>query len=75
MVDVVLSPKVMHSSAVELYSIICDDGVRNSKTADNVLPNELHHLFPGDGLVGLGFNPFCEVVCGNEEVSEIGRCL
>ena len=66
MIHVVLSCEILHGSTAKLYSVVYDDGVRNSKAADGVLPDELHHLFPGDGLVGLSFNPFCEVVCGDE---------
>ena len=66
MVDVVFDSEVLHDFVVELYPVVCDDGVRNSEATDNMLPNELQHLFIGDGLVGLGFNLFCDVVCGNE---------
>ena len=47
--------------------IVCDNGVRNSKSTYNVFPDELCHVFVFDVSIGLNFHLLAKIVCGYEQ--------
>ncbi|KAB2608578.1 paramyosin-like [Pyrus ussuriensis x Pyrus communis] len=55
--------------AYELQAVVCDDGLRDAKTANDVPPYEAFYLRLSCGCHGLCFHPFGEVVsCHNYHV-------
>ena len=53
--------------AIKLGAVVSDDGSREVITAYNRLPDERFGLGHSDVGHGLGFDPFGEVIHGNEE--------
>ena len=54
--------------AVKLESIIRDESVWGSKSRDNIPLNKLLNVHVSDVRQGLGFNPFSEVVCADQQI-------
>ena len=60
--------------AIELSAVVNDDGSREAIMAYDRFPDERFHLGYSDVGHGLGFDPFGEVIHGNEEkLSLLGR--
>ena len=55
-----VSPK---GFAVELKSIVRDEGMRYPEASDNVLSEKLFYVHVSDIRIRFNFNPFGEIVC------------
>ena len=53
---------LLQSGVVKLLSIVGLDGIWDTKSADDVLPNEACALCLGDGEQGLSFDPFGKII-------------
>ena len=51
--------------AIKLKAVIRDEGMRDSKSSNDVLPDEFLCIHVLDVGQGLGFDPFGEIVCAN----------
>ena len=67
-----VSPK---GFAVELKSIIRDEGMRYSETSDNVLLEKLLYVHISDIRQRLSFNPFGEIICADQQIFLVSRCF
>ena len=68
----VVSPE---SFTIKLKSIVQDEGTRDLESCDSVFPNKFLGIHVPDICQGLSFNPLCEVVCTDQQVSFIPHCL
>ena len=67
-----ISPK---GFAVELKSIVQDEGMRYSEAGDNVLLDKLLYVHISDIRQRLSFNPFGEIVCADQQIFLVSRCF
>ena len=51
--------------AIELKSVVRDEGMRYFEVGDNVLPDKLLYVHISDIRQRLSFNPFGEIVCAD----------
>ena len=61
--------------AVELKSIVQDEGLRYSEAGDNVLPDKLLYVHISDIHQRLSFNPFGEIVYANQQIFLVSCCF
>ena len=52
--------------AIKLKSVIRDEGMRDSKSSNDVLPNKFLCIHILDVGQGLDFDPFGEIVCADQ---------
>jgi hypothetical protein len=57
----------------KLHIVICDDGVRDSKAVDDV-EEKFHGLLGSDHRNRSIFNPLCELVNGDKQMSVAPGC-
>ena len=65
-----VSPK---GFAIELKSIVQDEGTKYPETSDNVLLEKLLYIHIPDIRQRLNFNPFGEVVCADQQIFLVSR--
>ena len=68
----VVSPE---SFAIKLKSIVQDEGMRDLESGDNVFPDKLLGVHISNICQGLGFNPFGEVACADQQISLVTCCF
>ena len=66
--------EIPESNAVELRTVVGYDCLRDSKSANDVLPNEFGDIFVLNVSIRFYFYPFTEVVYGNEQEFLLGSC-
>ena len=66
--------EISEGYAVKLRTVVSYDCLRDSKPANDVLPNESRDIFVLDVSIRLCFYPFTEVICGNEQEFLLGNC-
>ena len=67
-----VSPK---GFAIELKSIVRDEGMRYPEPSDNVLPEKLLYVHILDICQRLSFNPFGEIVYADQQIFLVSRCF
>jgi len=60
---------------IKLKAIVRDEVMRDSKSSNDVPPNEFLCIHVPDVGQGLNFDPFGEIVCVNHQVSFISYCF
>ena len=50
----------------KLKAVIQDEGMRDPKSSNDVLPDKFLSIHILDVGQGLGFDPFCEIVCADQ---------
>ena len=71
MSDLVPEVEVGHMFACKVGSILEDDGMRKPEATDDILLEEFHHLLSCDLREQHYLYPFCKVVGGYQEESEL----
>src|SRR4051812_17086138 len=66
MLDLEGLTKILHQLVIEIRSIISNDLFRNPITTDYVVLDKTSNHLLGDIRIGCGFNPFSEVINGNQ---------
>ncbi|KAM1693208.1 hypothetical protein ACFX2K_032739 [Malus domestica] len=70
LLDAILLEELRHILAHELPAVVDDDGLRDTKLANDVPPYEVLYVSLSHGRLGLCFYPFGEVVgCHNHHAS------
>ena len=69
---IAISPK---GFAVELKSIVRDEGMRYFEAGDNVLLDKLLYVHISDICQRLSFNPFGEIVCADQQIFLVSHCF
>ena len=67
-----VSPK---GFAVELKSIVRDEGMRYSEASDNVLLEKLLYVHISNICQRLNFNPFGEIICADQQIFLVSYCF
>ena len=67
-----ISPKRL---TIKLKAIVRDEGMRDSKSSNDVLLDEFLCIHVPDVGQGFGFDPFGEIVCADQQVSFISYCF
>ena len=60
---------------IKLQTIVRDEGTRDSKPGDNILPNKLLGIHISDIFQWFSFDPFSEVICVDQQIPLISRYL
>ena len=61
--------------AIELKTIVRDEGTRDSKPSDNIFPNKSLGIHIPNICQWFNFNPFGEVIHANQQIPFIPCCL
>ena len=67
-----ISPKGL---AIELKTVVRDEGTRDSKPSDNIFSNKSLGIHIPDICQQFNFNPFGEVICADQQIPLIPYCL
>ena len=65
----------LEAFVIKLKSIVRDEGMRDPEPGDNVFPDKFLGVHISDVCQGLGFNPFDEIVCANQQISLVTCCF
>ena len=69
-----LDIEILKCETDELWSVVCENFMQNSKPAYNIFPNEFFYVCVSDLVECFCFNPLCEVVCQHEHIDYLARC-
>lgn len=61
-IDLPLAAKILELGIDKLWTIISDKNPRQSKMADDILPDKLNHIWIFDVGIRLGFHPLGEII-------------
>ena len=69
---IAISPKGL---AIELKTVVRDEGMRDFKLSDNIFPNKSLGIHIPDICQWFSFNPFNEVIRADQQIPLISYCL